>query len=203
MTYVPAVKRGMDIILSLLGLLLAAPVMVIVALVIRVRLGRPVYFRQMRPGGGGRPFLLLKFRTMTDERGRGGEILPDDKRLTRLGRYLRASSLDELPTLWNVVRGEMSLVGPRPLLMEYLDRYTPQQARRHNVRPGITGWAQINGRNALNWDERFSLDLWYVDHVSLRLDLTILWTTFWKVIMREGISADGYATMPEFKGTKR
>lgn len=195
-------KRLFDLLLSLgLLLVLALPLLLLWGLV-RWKLGSPVLFRQVRPGLHGRPFMMVKFRTMTDERGADGELLPDAQRLTAFGRFLRASSLDELPELWNVLRGEMSLVGPRPLLMEYLPLYSPEQARRHEVRPGITGWAQVNGRNALSWEERFKLDIWYVDHRSLWLDLRILWLTVRKVIVREGISAQGEATMPRFTGNK-
>lgn len=195
-------KRLFDLLLSF-GLLLglALPLLLLWGLV-RCKLGSPVLFRQVRPGLHGRPFMMIKFRTMTDERGADGELLPDARRLTSFGRFLRATSLDELPELWNVLRGEMSLVGPRPLLMEYLPLYSPEQARRHEVRPGITGWAQVNGRNALSWEERFKLDVWYVDHRSLWLDLRILWLTVRKVIVREGISAQGEATMPRFTGNK-
>nr|WP_291327235.1 sugar transferase [Acidovorax sp. 28-64-14] len=168
----------------------------------RRKLGSPAFFRQVRPGMHGQPFEMVKFRTMTDARGADGALLPDADRLTPFGRFLRASSLDELPELWNVLKGEMSLVGPRPLLMEYLPLYSPQQARRHEVRPGITGWAQVNGRNALGWDEKFKLDVWYVDHRSLWLDIKILWLTVKKVLVREGISAAGEATMPRFTGGK-
>lgn len=195
-------KRLFDVLLSFgLLLVLALPLLLLSGLV-RCKLGSPVLFRQVRPGLHGRPFMMIKFRTMTDERGADGELLPDARRLTSFGRFLRATSLDELPELWNVLRGEMSLVGPRPLLMEYLPLYSPEQARRHEVRPGITGWAQVNGRNALNWEERFKLDIWYVDHRSLWLDLRILWLTVRKVIVREGISAQGEATMPRFTGNK-
>ncbi len=195
-------KRLFDLLLSLgLLLALALPLLLLWALV-RRKLGSPVLFRQVRPALHGRPFMMVKFRTMTDERGADGELLPDVQRLTPFGRFLRATSLDELPELWNVLRGEMSLVGPRPLLMEYLPLYSPEQARRHEVRPGITGWAQVNGRNALSWEERFELDVWYVDHRSLWLDLYILWLTVRKVILREGISAQGEATMPRFIGNK-
>lgn len=195
-------KRLFDLLLSLGGLLLLSlPLLLLWVLVYR-KLGSPVLFRQVRPGLHGRPFMMVKFRTMTDERGADGELLPDAQRLTAFGRFLRASSLDELPELWNVLRGEMSLVGPRPLLMEYLPLYSPEQARRHEVRPGITGWAQVNGRNALSWEERFKLDIWYVDHRSLWLDLRILWLTVRKVIVREGISAQGEVTMPRFTGKK-
>ena len=168
----------------------------------RRKLGSPVLFTQVRPGVHGKPFLMVKFRTMTDERDASGALLPDAKRLTPFGRFLRASSLDELPELWNVLRGEMSLVGPRPLLMEYLPLYSPEQARRHEVRPGITGWAQVNGRNAISWADKFALDVWYVDNRSLWLDVKILWRTVRKVLVRDGISAAGEATMPKFTGQK-
>lgn len=195
-------KRLFDLLLSLgLALVLALPLLLL-WVVVRRKLGSPALFRQVRPGLHGRPFMMVKFRTMTDERGADGELLPDAQRLTAFGRFLRASSLDELPELWNVLRGDMSLVGPRPLLMEYLPLYSPEQARRHEVRPGITGWAQVNGRNAVSWDERFKLDVWYVDHRSLWLDLRILWLTVRKVLVREGISAQGEATMPRFTGNK-
>lgn len=195
-------KRLFDLLLSFgLLLVLALPLLLLWGLV-RYKLGSPVLFRQVRPGLHGRPFMMVKFRTMTDERGTDGEMLPDTQRLTPFGRFLRATSLDELPELWNVLRGEMSLVGPRPLLMEYLPLYSPEQVRRHEVRPGVTGWAQVNGRNALSWEERFKLDIWYVDHRSLWLDLRILWLTVRKVIVREGISAQGEATMPRFTGNK-
>ena len=195
-------KRLFDILVSLGVLLVLALPLLLLAGVVRYKLGSPVLFRQVRPGLRGRPFMMVKFRTMTDEHGADGELLPDALRLTTFGRFLRASSLDELPELWNVLRGEMSLVGPRPLLMEYLPLYSPDQARRHEVRPGITGWAQINGRNAVSWNERFRLDVWYVDHRTLWLDLKILWLTVRKVIVREGISAQGEATMPRFTGNK-
>ena len=200
--YSPMVKRSIDFLMAGMALLLLALPLLLLACLVRARLGSPVLFRQVRPGLYGRPFMMVKFRTMTDERGADGELLPDVQRLTAFGRFLRASSLDELPELWNVLRGEMSLVGPRPLLMEYLPLYSPEQARRHEVRPGITGWAQVNGRNAVSWDERFKLDVWYVDHRSLRLDIRILWLTVRKVIVREGISAQGEATMPRFTGNK-
>jgi len=172
----------------------------LIALAVRLRLGVPVLFRQRRPGLHGQPFTLLKFRTMTGARDAAGNLLPDAERLTPLGRFLRATSLDELPELLNVLKGEMSLVGPRPLLLEYLTRYTPEQARRHDVRPGITGWAQVNGRNALSWEHKFALDVWYVDHVSLGLDLKILVLTALRVLARQGISQPGHATMEEFLG---
>jgi lipopolysaccharide/colanic/teichoic acid biosynthesis glycosyltransferase len=182
-------------------MLVASPLLLIIAILVRVKLGGPVLFRQVRPGFGGRPFTLLKFRTMRDLRNRGGILLPDEARLSSFGRFLRRMSLDELPELFNVLKGDMSLVGPRPLLMQYMDRYTSEQARRHEVEPGITGWAQVNGRNAITWEEKFALDFWYVDNQSLLLDLKILAMTAWKVLKREGISAQGEATMPEFMGT--
>lgn len=195
-------KRLFDLLLSF-GLLLALALpLLLLSVLVRISFGSPVLFRQVRPGLHGRPFMMVKFRTMTDERGTDGELLPDAQRLTVFGRFLRATSLDELPELWNVLSGEMSLVGPRPLLMEYLPLYSPEQARRHEVRPGITGWAQVNGRNALSWEERFKLDVWYVEHRSLWLDLRILWLTVRKVIVREGISAQGEATMTRFTGNK-
>jgi lipopolysaccharide/colanic/teichoic acid biosynthesis glycosyltransferase len=193
-------KRVFDIFLSALALLFLSIPLLLLIWQIRSKLGSPVFFKQIRPGLHGRPFEMVKFRSMTDARGPDGQLLPDADRLTPFGRFLRASSLDELPGLWNVLKGDMSLVGPRPLLMEYLPLYSPEQARRHNVRPGITGWAQVNGRNALSWDDKFKLDVWYVDNRSLRLDINILWRTVRKVLVREGISADGYATMPAFKG---
>lgn len=193
-------KRLMDIGLAGIALALLSPLLLMLALGIRITLGRPVLFRQERPGLGGRPFCLVKFRTMRAPRPDLAELESDEARLTRLGRFLRAASLDELPELWNVVRGDMSLVGPRPLLMRYLPRYSPEQARRHEVRPGLTGWAQVKGRNALSWPEKFALDVWYVDHRSFWLDVRILMMTVWQVLIRRGISADGFATMPEFKG---
>lgn len=195
-------KRLFDIMVSLGVLLVFALPLLLLAGVVRYKLGSPVLFRQVRPGLRGTPFKMVKFRTMTDECGADGELLPDSLRLTTFGRFLRSSSLDELPELWNVLRGEMSLVGPRPLLMEYLPLYSPDQARRHEVRPGVTGWAQINGRNAVNWSERFLMDVWYVDNKSFGLDLKILWLTVRKVVVREGISAQGDATMPRFTGNK-
>jgi lipopolysaccharide/colanic/teichoic acid biosynthesis glycosyltransferase len=197
-----AAKRTFDLVCATVGCVALSPVLAAVALAIRVSMGGPVLFRQMRPGRYGRPFMLLKFRTMSEARDSEGCLLADGKRLTRLGQCLRASSLDELPQLWNVVRGNMSLVGPRPLMMEYLKRYTPQQARRHEVMPGITGWTQVNGRNALSWEEKFALDVWYVDNWSLTLDLRILFNTVWRVLRRNGISRAGHATAPEFMGTK-
>jgi lipopolysaccharide/colanic/teichoic acid biosynthesis glycosyltransferase len=193
-------KRLFDLAVAAPAMVLLAPVFGLLALLVRVRLGAPVFFRQQRPGLAGRPFTILKFRTMTDARDLEGNLLPDAQRLPAFGRFLRSTSLDELPELWNVLRGDMSLVGPRPLLMQYLDRYTPEQARRHEVRPGITGWAQVNGRNALSWEQKFALDVWYVEHVSLALDLRIIGATIGKIIKREGISQPGQATMEEFQG---
>lgn len=195
-------KRVFDFVLALCGLLALALPLVVLIWLVRRKLGSPVFFRQVRPGLYGKPFEMVKFRTMTDARGPDGQLLPDAERLTPFGRWLRATSLDELPELWNVLRGEMSLVGPRPLLMEYLPLYSPEQARRHEARPGITGWAQVNGRNAISWADKFALDVWYVDHRSLWLDVRILWLTVRKVLVRDGISAAGEATMPRFKGNK-
>ena len=194
-------KRLFDVLLCLPAFILLSPIILVAAFFVRIKLGSPVLFRQQRPGLGGRPFWLLKFRTMTDACGADGVLLPDSERLTRFGRFLRASSLDELPELFNVLKGDMSLVGPRPLLMQYLDRYTPEQARRHEVKPGITGWAQVNGRNAITWEEKFKLDVWYVDNWSLWLDIKIIAMTIWKILKREGISQPGQATMEEFKGS--
>jgi lipopolysaccharide/colanic/teichoic acid biosynthesis glycosyltransferase len=190
-------KRSFDFLAAAAGLLVLAPLIACVALAVGVAMGRPVLFRQERPGKAGRPFTLYKFRTM-----RQGEA-DDAERLTGLGRSLRRLSLDELPQLWNVLRGDMSFVGPRPLLMEYLPLYSPEQARRHEVRPGITGWAQVNGRYAQSWEERLRLDVWYLDHRSLALDLRILWLTIVKVFTSEGVSQPGHATMPRFTGSKR
>lgn len=195
------VKRAFDILASTTALIVLSPVLVFMAVLIRRRMGVPVLFRQVRPGLFGKPFEMVKFRTMRDARDSEGRPLPDSERLTGLGRFLRATSLDELPELWNVLKGNMSLVGPRPLLMEYLPLYTPEQARRHEVQPGITGWAQVNGRNALSWEEKFALDVWYVDHQSLWLDLKIIVLTLWKVVRRDGISAEGESTMPRFTGS--
>lgn len=194
------VKRAFDLVVSLLLLVLGAPIILLIALLVRLKLGTPVLFRQQRPGLNARPFKMLKFRTMTDACGPDGELLPDLDRLPRFGRFLRASSLDELPGLINVIRGEMSLVGPRPLLMQYVPLYSPFQARRHETPPGITGWAQVNGRNALSWDEKFAHDIWYVDNRSFLFDLKILLLTVLKVVRRDGISAAGEATMPAFRG---
>jgi sugar transferase EpsL len=186
---------------ALIVLLVLSPVLLVLAILTRWKLGSPILFRQMRPGLHGKPFMMYKFRTMSDARDSAGNLLPDEQRMTRFGRFLRSTSLDELPELFNVLKGDMSLVGPRPLLLQYLERYTPEQARRHEVKPGITGWAQINGRNALSWEEKFALDVWYVDHQSLWLDIKILFLTLWKVLKREGITQAGEATMSEFMGT--
>jgi lipopolysaccharide/colanic/teichoic acid biosynthesis glycosyltransferase len=198
-----ALKRVVDVVGASAALVLLSPLLAVVALLVRVRMGTPVLFRQERPGRDGRPFVMTKFRTMTDRRDAGGELLPDADRLTALGRWLRRTSIDELPELLNVVHGDMSLVGPRPLLMEYLPRYSAEQARRHEVRPGITGWAQVNGRNAVTWDEKFALDVWYVDHRSLRLDVEILGRTVSQVFSGHGVSAPGHATMEPFRGSER
>lgn len=199
---IPLSKRLFDLLAAGVILLLVTPLLLIVALLVRIKLGAPVIFRQQRPGYRGKPFWVYKFRSMSDERDSRGNLLPDAERLTGLGSFLRASSVDELPELINVLRGEMSLVGPRPLLMQYLPRYSPEQARRHQVLPGITGWAQVNGRNALTWQEKFSLDVWYVDHWSFWLDLRILFITLFKVLRREGISQPGQATNEEFTGAE-
>lgn len=198
--YVRWGKRALDLGLGIVLLVLLAPIMAVIALLVRLKLGSPVIFVQERPGLGGRTFRLLKFRTMTSECDSTGNLLPDEQRIVALGKVIRSLSIDELPELWNVIRGDMSLVGPRPLLVEYLPRYSPEQARRHSVRPGLTGWAQVHGRNSLSWQERFELDVWYVDHVSFRLDVSILSRTLFTVVRREGISADGDATMPPFSG---
>lgn len=193
-------KRAVDLVVAASALIVLAPVLLIVAVLVRLKLGSPVFFRQIRPGLHGAPFELVKFRTMKAAVDRDGRPLPDEQRMTPFGAKLRALSLDELPEFWNVLRGDMSLVGPRPLLMSYLARYSAQQARRHEVRPGLTGWAQVNGRNTTSWAERFELDVWYVDHHSLKLDVRILWMTVRAVLRRDGIAADGHATMPEFEG---
>jgi lipopolysaccharide/colanic/teichoic acid biosynthesis glycosyltransferase len=195
-------KRLVDVVLAALAVLVLAPLLLAIAVVLRMTLGSPILFRQARIGLNGRQFELVKFRTMVDAAGHDGQPLPDQDRLTSFGRLLRVSSIDELPELWNVLRGDMSLVGPRPLLVEYLPLYSDEQARRHEVRPGITGWAQVNGRNAISWDEKLALDVWYVDNQSLRIDLKILWLTLWKVLARHGISAEGEATVSKFTGNK-
>ncbi len=195
-------KRAMDLVLVVLSAPIWVPVLVVLGALVRLRLGAPVFFTQERAGWRGRSFRVVKFRTMTDGREANGKLLPDNQRLTAFGRWLRASSLDELPELWNILKGEMSLVGPRPLLAKYVPLYSAEQGRRHEVRPGLTGWAQINGRNALGWDERFALDVWYVDNRSLSLDIRIVLMTLKKVVRRDGISAPGEATMPEFLGSR-
>ena len=193
-------KRALDLCVTLVTLPVWGLLLLVLAVVVRWRLGSPVFFRQVRPGLHGRPFEMLKFRSMTDARDEHGALLPDSERLTRFGKLLRSSSLDELPELINVLRGDMSLVGPRPLLMEYLPLYSETQSRRHEVRPGITGWAQVNGRNAISWEDKFALDVWYVDHMSLGLDLRILWMTLAKVTRRADVNAPGSATVEKFRG---
>lgn len=200
---IPVSKRIFDILVAAILLLIVAPILLVVAILVRVYQGKPVLFGQKRPGYKGQPFQIYKFRTMIDACAFDGTLLPDEERLTLLGRFLRATSVDELPELFNVMRGEMSLVGPRPLLLQYLERYSPGQARRHDVLPGITGWAQVNGRNELDWEDKFRLDVWYVDNWSFWLDIKILFLTFWKVIKREGISQSGHATAEEFMGNKK
>jgi lipopolysaccharide/colanic/teichoic acid biosynthesis glycosyltransferase len=197
---VPVSKRIFDLLLTSIILILISPLLLILGLVVWIKNGKPVIFKQSRPGYRSKPFWILKFRTMTDKKDQSGKLLPDEQRLTAFGCFLRGSSLDELPELFNVLRGEMSLVGPRPLLMQYLERYSPEQARRHEVLPGVTGWAQVNGRNELNWENKFRLDVWYVDHWSFWLDIKILWMTLSKVVNREGISQPGHATAEEFMG---
>ena len=197
---IPRSKRIFDLVLTLPGLVVISPLLGLIALLVRVYHGAPVFFRQVRPGYQNRLFSVVKFRTMSEGRDPQGVLLSDERRLTSLGRILRATSLDELPELFNVLRGEMSLVGPRPLLEQYLERYSAEQIRRHEVLPGITGWAQVNGRNTITWEDKFSYDVWYVDHWSLWLDIKILVLTFWKVIRREGISQEGHATAEEFWG---
>lgn len=201
MFYRTSGKRILDLVIAIPLAIVLAPVLVGLAVLVRCKLGRPILFQQERPGLQGRSFGMVKFRSMTDGRDARGELLPDDQRLTAFGKFLRSSSLDELPELWNVLRGEMSLVGPRPLLVRYLERYSPEQARRHEVLPGVTGWAQINGRNAISWEQKFAYDVEYVDRLSLGMDLQILWRTAMKVLRREGVAATGHATMPEFQGT--
>jgi lipopolysaccharide/colanic/teichoic acid biosynthesis glycosyltransferase len=196
-------KRIFDLLVTALGLVIILPLMLVLSLLVWIFLGIPILFRQPRPGFKGRPFITYKFRTMTNRTGLDGNLLPDAERLTPFGRFLRSTSLDDLPQLFNVLRGEMSLVGPRPLLMQYLKRYSPEQMRRHDVLPGVTGWAQIHGRNTLDWEEKFRLDVWYVDHWSFWLDIKILFLTPWKVFKREGISQPGHATAEEFKGSAK
>lgn len=202
MIYRRLLKPAADRLLAGLGLVVISPVFLVLALAIKKRMGSPVVFRQTRIGLHDREFLFMKFRTMTGERDSQGRLLPDEKRLTPFGQFLRSSSLDELPQLLNVLRGDMSLIGPRPLLPQYLPRYSAFQRRRHEVKPGITGWSQVNGRNSISWDEKLRLDVWYVDHQSFLLDMKILWLTVASVLVRRGISSEGYATMPEFKGSE-
>lgn len=199
--YRKIVKRFFDLILTIPALIILSPVLALLALLIRLKLGSPILFGQQRPGQHGKPFTLFKFRTMTDARDQKGNILPDAKRLTTFGQFLRRRSLDELPEFFNVLKGDMSLVGPRPLLMQYLGRYSPEQARRHEVKPGITGWAQVNGRNALTWEQKFEHDVWYVDNWSIWLDIRIILITVWRIIRKEGINQPGQTTMEEFKPT--
>lgn len=194
-------KRAFDLVITFIGLLLLVPVIILVAVLIRLKLGSAIFFKQARPGLNGEIFNMYKFRTMTNESDKGGVLKPDSVRLTKFGKFLRSTSLDELPGLWNVLKGDMSLVGPRPLLVEYLPLYSEKQSRRHEVRPGITGWAQVNGRNAIGWDEKFDLDVWYVDNQSIWLDIKILWMTIKKVIVRDGISQNNHVTMDKFKGS--
>ena len=196
-----SIKRVFDFVAAATGLVVTAPILAVASVAVRASMGSPVFFVQTRPGLDERPFQLVKFRTMRNANGPDGEPLSDAERLTRVGRFLRATSIDGLPQLYNVLRGDMSLVGPRPLLMRYLPRYSTRQARRHLVRPGITGWAQIHGRNAITWKQKFDLDVWYVEHWSLALDATIVARTVWRVLGRDGIASDGHATMPEFMGT--
>ena len=197
------IKRLFDVCTSIAGLLLLAPFLFIIASLVKGKIGSPILFRQVRPGLQGKPFIIYKFRTMTNKRDGNGNLLPDSERLPRLGRFLRKTSMDELPEFFNVIMGDMSIVGPRPLLMQYLNRYTPEQARRHEVKPGITGWAQINGRNAISWEDKFKLDVWYVDNWSVWLDVKIVLMTVVKILKREGISQPGQATAEEFKGATR
>lgn len=196
------IKRIIDVLISLNLIILLSPVVIILIFVLQIKIGRPVFFFQNRPGFNGKKFKMIKFRTMLSMLDHEGQLLPDEIRLTQFGRWLRSTSLDELPSLWNVLKGDMSLVGPRPLLMEYLSLYNEEQARRHLVKPGITGWAQVNGRNAITWEEKFNLDIWYIDNQSIWLDLKILFLTLKKVIIKEGISEMGQATMSKFEGNK-
>jgi sugar transferase EpsL len=196
-------KRLLDLFITIPCLIFGAPLLLALAILVKTKLGSPIVFKQERPGLKGRPFIMYKFRTMTNERDANGELLPDENRFTKFGKFIRSTSLDELPELLNVLKGEMSLVGPRPLLMKYLSRYSPEQARRHEVRPGITGWAQVNGRNAISWKTKFELDVWYVDNYNLFLDIKILFLTIKKVLIREGISQANHSTMSEFYGDSR
>lgn len=195
-------KRLFDLAIVIPGLIFLSPILLIVAIVSRIKIGSPVLFQQDRPGLNGKIFKMIKFRSMRDDRGPDGQLLPDEVRLVPYGKLLRATSLDEFPELWNVLKGEMSLVGPRPLLVRYLERYTPEQSRRHEVLPGVTGWAQVNGRNAISWEQKFELDVWYVENLTFALDIKILFMTLQKVFKRSGTSAEGHATMPEFMGTQ-
>lgn len=195
------IKRLFDIISSAAGLIVISPLLVVLAVLVRLKLGSPILFRQQRPGLGGKAFVIYKFRTMTEQKDASGNLLPDSQRLPAFGRFLRSTSFDELPELLNVLKGDMSIVGPRPLMMKYLSRYSPGQARRHEVKPGITGWAQINGRNAISWEDKFKLDVWYVDNGTFWLDMKIILKSIWMVIARKGITQQGRATMDEFMGT--
>lgn len=197
------IKRLFDLFVISMMLPILIPVFIILIALVRFKLGAPVFFTQIRPGLNSKAFKMIKFRTMTDERNQTGALLPDKDRLTTFGKFLRTTSLDELPELWNVIKGDMGLTGPRPLLMDYLPFYSEEQNRRHEMLPGITGWAQVNGRNAISWEEKFELDVWYVDNQSFWLDVKILWLTIKKVLIRDGISAQGEATMPKFEGTKK
>lgn len=197
------IKRLFDIISSVAGLIVISPLLAVLAVLVRLKLGSPILFCQQRPGLGGKAFVIYKFRTMTDQRDASGNLLPDEQRLPVFGRFLRSTSFDELPELLNVLKGDMSIVGPRPLMMKYLGRYSPEQARRHEVKPGITGWAQINGRNAISWEDRFKLDVWYVDNWTFRLDVKIILKSVWMVVARDGITQQGRATMDEFRGTPK
>ena len=196
-------KRLLDLAITVIALILFFIPLLALVILVRGKLGSPIFFNQIRPGLNGKPFKMIKFRSMTDVRSEDGQLLPDTERLTSFGRFLRSTSLDELPELWNALKGDMSLVGPRPLLMQYLPLYSPSEAHRHEARPGITGWAQVNGRNTLSWEEKFALDVWYIDNRSMFLDIKILWLTVQKVLLRDGISAQGEATMPAFTGTKQ
>lgn len=200
MKYRSTGKRLFDLVLVFAALILLSPILFMIGLLVRLKLGTPILFRQQRPGLNGQPFVLYKFRTMTDTRDNDGRLLPDEERLTRFGRFLRSTSLDELPELFNVLKRDMSIVGPRPLLMHYLDFYTPEQMRRHNVKPGLTGWAQVNGRNSISWERRFRFDVWYADNVSFRLDSSIIFMTLEKILLRQNISQPGQATIEEFDG---
>lgn len=195
------IKRLFDVISSIAGLIVISPLLVVLAVLVRFKLGSPILFRQQRPGLGGKAFVIYKFRTMTDQCDASGNLLPDEQRLPAFGRFLRSTSFDELPELFNVLKGDMSIVGPRPLMMKYLSRYSPEQARRHEAKPGITGWAQINGRNAISWEDKFKLDVWYVDNWTFWLDMKIILKSIWMVIAKEGITQQGRATMDEFMGT--